>query len=331
MRILSNVTLLTLGEIPRIGRRTVNYINDNCSILPVEPFDFFEIIQEAKKSNTRIKVPKIEEIREAMYRAEDICNKCAEEKIQIVGINDSSFPAALRSIPDRPVLLYAKGNLNILDQTPTVAIIGTREPTSFGYAFGKRLAQVLSEKDFMIASGLALGCDTAAHEGCLDGKGKTIAVLAHGLDNIYPKENKYLADRILYSSGCLISEYAPGVRARSNYFVDRDRLQSGLSNAVIVIETAKEGGTMHTVEFCIKQGRILACLSHPHQHLNNNLKAEGNQFLLKEKNAVAIYDKESISAFVEKVVNHRKSFNFESNTGGSDSQPSNEQLSFPGL
>lgn len=299
IEMLSNLSLLTLSEIPKIGRRTVNFINNNCSAIPVEPFDYLELIQEAKKSKARIKVPKIEDVREAMYRAENIYNKCLKEKIQIVGVNESIFPGTLKSISDRPILLYVKGNLEVLSLTPTVAIIGTREPSSFGYAFGKRLAQVLTECGFVVVSGLALGCDTSAHVGCLEAKGKTVAVLAHGLDNVYPKENKALADRILNSSGCLISEYALGVRARSNYFVDRDRLQSGLSNAVIVIETAIEGGTMHTVKFCIEQERVLACLSHPQKHLVNNKKAEGNQLLIREKGAIPIFEKDSIDSFVE--------------------------------
>ena len=115
----------------------------------------------------------------------------------------------------------------------------------------------------MVVSGLAAGIDTAAHEGTLNAKGKTIAVLAHGLHTIYPGENKKLAERILENNGTLISEYSWGKNSTKGSFIARDRIQSGLSTGVLVIETKEKGGTMHTVQYCNKQGRVLMVLEPP--------------------------------------------------------------------
>lgn len=163
------------------------------------------------------------------------------------------YPKRLKRIPDAPVLIYAKGNLNCLNDQKLVAIVGTRKPSEYGstcsHLFGKNFA----ERGIVVVSGLAKGIDTLAHKGCIEVNGKTIAVLAQGLDTpIYPKENRPLADKIIAAGGCLLSEYGLGVRGRPNYFVERNRIQSGVSDGVAVIETDVKGGTMHTVDFCLK-------------------------------------------------------------------------------
>src|SRR4030095_14350902 len=133
--------------------------------------------------------------------------------------------------------------------------------------------------------------------GCLQAGGKTAAVLAHGLDQIYPSQNYGLARNILDSGGWLVSEYPPGVKPRGHLFVERDRLQSGLSAAVIIIETDTISGTMHTARFCLKQRRLLACLAHPQKFASHD-KTRGNRALISEASAFPLADKKALEEFV---------------------------------
>ena len=149
----------------------------------------------------------------------------------------------------------------------------------------------------MVVSGLALGCDTAAHEGCVQSRGITVAVLAHRVDYVYLATNRKLASSIIDGSGALVSEYAPGTKPRSSYFVERDRVQSAFSLGVIIVETDVEGGTMHTAGFAVKQKRRLACLVHPPKFASAE-KARGNQKLIKEADAFPLEKKEDLDAFI---------------------------------
>src|SRR5688572_6701731 len=115
----------------------------------------------------------------------------------VVSVTSRNFPARLRHIPQAPVVLFVRGDLTCLNAVNSVAVVGTREPSSYGVAAGTRLAQRFGERGWVVVSGLAVGCDTAAHTGCLIGGGRTVAVLAHGLDTIYPAVNRPLADRIV--------------------------------------------------------------------------------------------------------------------------------------
>ena len=123
--------------------------------------------------------------------------------------------------------------------------------------------------------------------------------MAHGLDRIRPTSNERLASDILDSGGCLVSEYAPGVAPQRGFYVQRNRLQSGLSSGTIIIETAKEGGTMHTARFALKQGKILGCLLHPASEQGEH--CEGNETLLQEKGALPIGNADQLNAFVEAI------------------------------
>jgi DNA processing protein len=123
------------------------------------------------------------------------------------------------------------------------------------------LPKQIVHKGYMIVSGLAKSCDTVGYEMCLENSGRTIAVTANGLDVVYPKENTELVKRIL-KNGCLISEYLPNTKVMVSYFVERDRIQSGLSQVVVVIETSVKGGTIHTVKFGTEQRRKVTCINY---------------------------------------------------------------------
>lgn len=279
---LSAKNIAALLSLPDFSRGNVQKIvNLHKSLTPSSPSELRDLLVETKVQIVGIRVPTERETSQAWDRAKTLYDRANKLGIKIIGINDSLFPYRLRIIPDPPILLYAFGNVDILSANNMVSVIGTREPTEYGINSAQSISRILAEKGAIIVSGLAVGCDTAAHKGCLQGKGQTVAVLAHGLDRIYPSQNRELAKEIVNSGGALISEYPPDTEIKPKQFVERDRLQSGLSDAVIVIETDIRGGTMHTVNYCLRQERKLFCLSHP-QELSTHPKSAGNRMLIAQ-------------------------------------------------
>lgn len=178
-----------------------------------------------------------------------------KNKIDIVSINENEYPKILKEIYDLPITLYVMGNKHILNDK-SVSIVGCREASEYGKKAAKYFAYNLSEKGINIVSGLAKGIDSYAHEGAICGKnGKTIAVIGNGLDTIYPKENKELAKKIVEDGGTIISEYPLGIKPEKMNFPARNRIISGLSEGVIVVEAKIKSGTLITVDFALEQGR----------------------------------------------------------------------------
>ena len=182
-------------------------------------------------------------------------------KIDIISINDKKYPQILKQIYDPPISLYIKGNAEILNGK-NIAIVGCRNSSKYGEEAAKYFAYNLSTKGINIISGLARGIDTYAHIGNLgamihgnDICGKTIAVVGNGIDIIYPKENKYLEEKIIKSEGCIISEYPLGTKPEKFNFPARNRIISGLSKGVLVIEARAKSGTLITIDFALQQGR----------------------------------------------------------------------------
>jgi DNA processing protein len=215
----------------------------------------------------------------------------AGETREIIAIapNDPLYPVNLGKISGKLHTLYALGNIALLTETLAAAVVGTTTPSETAKTDCREITSFLVEKGFVIVSGLAAGCDTIAHQSCLDAGGKTIAVMAHGLDICYPRSNISLRDAILEKDGLLLSEYEPGTKPRKNFFVARDRIQSGLSRGIVVIETDVTGGTMHTARFAEKQGRLIGCI------LN---QARGNKELLKENKALPLGTAKEKDTFV---------------------------------
>ncbi|MEK7062316.1 MAG: DNA-processing protein DprA [Patescibacteria group bacterium] len=175
-------------------------------------------------------------------------------KINTMKITDAEYPSLLKEIPNAPEMFYLLGKLP-KDDIIKVAIVGTRKAGAAGRRFAKELAQKLTELGVIIVSGLAMGIDTAAHEGAVLAGGKTIAVLANGLDTIYPAQNENLAEKILEFGGAIISEYKPGTPSFQNQFLERNRIVSGLSIATIVIEAPERSGSIVTARLAAEQGR----------------------------------------------------------------------------
>jgi len=172
----------------------------------------------------------------------------------VVMLDDPEYPSELREIYDPPTILYVRGSVEALSQ-PGIAVVGTRHPTPYGLGMAERLSCDLAAHGLIIFSGLARGVDTAAHRGCLAAKGKTVAVLGTGVDVIYPKENKRIADQILEAGGAIVSEFAMGTFAAPQNFPIRNRIISGLSIGVLVVEAGEYSGTRITSRCALEQNR----------------------------------------------------------------------------
>jgi len=174
---------------------------------------------------------------------------------KILSVVDEEYPEILRQTSDRPFFLHIRGQMPKL---PSVAIIGTREPTHHGRIIAERISQYFSENGWSIVSGLALGCDTIAHLTAVKNKSHTTAVLAHGLDTISPKSNEKLSEEILSTGGTLLTQYEFGTKPKRYHYAQRDKIQAGLSQGVIMIQSDIKGGSLHASRAAIKYGRILA-------------------------------------------------------------------------
>lgn len=215
--------------------------------------------------------------------AETALLKYAEQGIQPVSLLDSNYPRLLKLIPDPPPILYVRGDAKMLDSLKSVAVVGTRDATPLGRTIASRVANWFARSGWVVVSGLAKGIDAAAHKGCLNAQGKTVAVLTD-LQNIYPAENRPMAADILHSGGALVSEMPIGQRVHKSAFVQRDRIQSGLSVGVIPIQTDTEGGTMHTVRFAEAQNRLIFCPK-PLEQESHRSQYAGIHLLIRSKRA----------------------------------------------
>ena len=175
-------------------------------------------------------------------------------KINKVTPDKHIYLRILASISKPPTTIYFTGTLPDT-LTPTVAIVGTRKPTAYGREVAHMLASSLAKKGVVIVSGLALGIDSIAHRGALEAGGTTLAVLANSVDHIYPRTHKALAEQIISGGGAILSEYEPPTEPRSYQFLARNRIVSGLSDAIIIVEAAIRSGTLSTAMHALDQGR----------------------------------------------------------------------------
>ena len=174
-------------------------------------------------------------------------------KIRYVSRNCEEFPSLLKCIPDAPVGLFCLGQQSIFDE-PKIAVVGSRQCTEYGLIATRLVTKPLAEVGTVIVSGMAKGIDSMAHWGAIHGGGKTIAVLGTGVDVCYPAENRNLREEII-SKGCLVSEYPPGTEGRKFHFPMRNRIISGLSLGVVVVEAGKKSGALGTADHALAQGR----------------------------------------------------------------------------
>jgi DNA processing protein len=190
----------------------------------------------------------------SMELAHDELAKAAAEDAHIIAYEDPAYPPELKQIYDPPLVLFVRGNVAALSQ-PGIALVGTRHPTPYGTGMAERLACDLAARGLVIFSGLARGVDTAGHRGAISAKGKSVAVFGTGVEIIYPRENSKLVEQMLALGGAVISEFPMGTFAAPQNFPIRNRIISGISIGVLVIEAAEYSGTRITARCALEQNR----------------------------------------------------------------------------
>ena len=241
--------LLSIGG---IGNKTIekieNNIDDITNLIEFNDKDILKI--ENINLNIRENIVKyksyayIDSLKEKLYK----------HGVSYIGKNEDIYPTNLKNIYNAPSILFYKGDINQLNKF-SLAMVGSRKPTAYGIWCAQNLSEKLSNCNINIVSGMAMGIDSYSHKGCIKGKSKTIAVLGSSVDNPLPKKNLNLSNKILEDGGLLISEYNIGhIVAPSNYPA-RNRIISGLSDGVIVVEASIKSGALITVDFALEQGK----------------------------------------------------------------------------
>ena len=284
--------IITLTGIKGLGRRTTNKIIKQGVL---NDLGINETIDYLNSLNLKSVITKNDLIyaNQMAKRTIEICNR---ENIGISTVLDSNFPKKLKNINDNPVIIYYKGNVNCLSDK-SIAIVGTRNPSLYGANISYKISSTLTQRGYTIVSGLANGCDTFAHLGALDAFGRTVAVMPCGLDTVYPSNNKNLFDNIIRANGCAISEYPPGQNVSKYKLIERDRLQSALSQGVLVIETTLSGGSFHTVNYAFEQNKKVACYKYDSKYMDVK-SIKGNFKLFEDKKVTPIFDQNSLEKFL---------------------------------
>lgn len=248
----------------------------------LEKFKSPEKIYKAKKSEL-LKVDGInEEIVLEIEKSKDVELIAKYEAyikkydIAVISIFDKAYPERLKNIYAPPITLFAKGNINLLSKM-SIAIVGCREASKYGEIVAKQISKELSQNGIVVVSGMARGIDTFSHIGTFSQSGETIAVLGCGVDIVYPRENSGVYAEIL-KNGLVISEYIVGTKPESSYFPQRNRIISGLSSGVVVVEAKKQSGTLITTDFALEQGREIYVVP---GNINSS-NSEGTNDLIKQ-------------------------------------------------
>jgi DNA processing protein len=304
---LSKNNLLVLSQIrgvtPAALRTIIRYLAEKQVSFSDSDADVIDLLVNIKRFNPRLKfeIPCKDDVHAATFESNRAQEVLKRQGIDVIGMFDNQYPDLLKKITMPPVLLYVKGDISIL-RMPTVAIVGTREPSAHAVEMAPRLVKHIVNAGLVVVSGLALGCDTIGHRESVEAKSPTIAVLGGGLHNIYPKENRKLSDKIMETGGLLLSELPYGQEPQRNSFINRDRIQSGLSYGVIVLETGVKGGTQHTAKFANEQGRLVGCMySQGAAGYDDHEKFQGNKALVSSGQAVPLEKKEQLLNFINQI------------------------------
>lgn len=227
------------------------------------------------------------------------------KRISFVDISESNFPEKLKKIYDPPLMLFYKGDFKIIDDCPCVAIVGSRKCSNYGRQVAYDFAKGLAESGIAVISGMAYGIDSSAHIGALAGGGNTVAVMGTGIDNCYPAKNKTLHDRIA-KEGLLLTEFSVGTMPMPYNFPRRNRIISGLSDAVIVVEAGLGSGALITADFALEQGKEVYAV--PSGILgscgkgSNKLIKQGAECLVDINEVISAFSKKNNVTPIEKLV-----------------------------
>jgi len=297
----STIILLAMNNIKNFGTKTIINLYEEYQFVHNYTFSidtFFTFLLEHKKVTYEV----VEELKKNIESVNYELSKNEVQEMKIVTFFDQQYPIQLKLLKNPPLFLFCKGNIELLSSLKNIAVVGTRENSKIGKQVAIKTAEYFASQGYTIVSGLAKGIDAAGHIGALNVGGKTIAILT-GLIKIYPAENRYLAEDILNNNGLLFSEIAPWKNIYRSAFVDRDRLQSGMSLGTFVIETDIKGGTMHTVRFTLEQNRHLFVPDFNVLNYEKGFsKINGTKYLLQEGKAKA-YFKENYEEIIKLLKN----------------------------
>lgn len=242
---LKNIGGISTKTIEKLEREIEN-IEDLMEMSDKEIYNFKNINLNIKENIVKYKSHAyLERIKEQLYK----------KSIKYICINDDEYPNNLKQIYNAPKLLYYRGDISVASNSLTIAMVGSRKCSSYGKYCTKLISTGLSNQRINVISGLAIGIDSHSHIGCMEGLGKTIGVLGSCVDNPLPKQNINLAEKILENGGLLISEYNINSSVIPSNFYNRNRIISGISDGVVVVEAAKKSGALITVEFALEQGK----------------------------------------------------------------------------
>lgn len=237
------------SRINLIGAKTQNELLEKYKT-PEKIWKLTEEKLEKELDETQLKIVLDKKYRQNLKEYEQYM---LEHGIKMITIQDENYPEKLKNIYDPPVAIYVKGNINIL-KDKSIAIVGSRECSKYGEKMAKQFAYNLSKHNINIISGLARGIDTYAHLGAILAGKPTIAVVGCGLDSVYPRENEEIFNKII-KNGAVVSEYVIGTKPYKMNFPARNRIISGLSDGICVVEAGLKSGTAITVEFGLEQGK----------------------------------------------------------------------------
>ncbi|MCS7028959.1 MAG: DNA-processing protein DprA [Bacteroidia bacterium] len=222
--------------------------------------------------------------------AEKELNFCEKNGIEVISCYEEHYPNLLKQIPDSPIILFKKGNLN-LNQKMAIAVVGTRQATSYGKSITEKFVSAFAQANLNIVSGLAIGIDVTAHRAALSNKGSTTCVLAHGLDRIYPPHHKTIAQEML-ENGAWLTEYPSNTQPESTNFPERNRIIAGMCVATLVIEARPKGGALITARIAFSKNREVYAVPGD----INRLCAKGSNELIKQNIAKLVTEPEDILA-----------------------------------
>lgn len=252
------------------------------------PEAIFEALQEGSLQG--LSLNELNSLKNVTHRQiEHLYKSCIEKGIQIYSPDDEAFPISLSEIDDPPNLIFCYGNLEEIHIKPSIAIIGARDADDYAVSAAERISAELSAKGITIISGFARGIDSAAHRAALDSGGQTIAVLGCGISYDYPRNSRGLKERIA-QNGIVISEYFPSSDPKPENFKIRNRIVSGLSDGILVIQAGERSGTLNTASHGLSQGKDIFVLT-PHDVFDDGYK--GSIGLLRD-GAIPVYSSKDI-------------------------------------
>ncbi len=264
-----------MTRVPGLGRGVVHNLLDVID----DPLELFQSPESIRQHSVRgIGPSRGETLIDRLHRwdPEESASRLEEQRIGLLSIRDESYPDSLRSIHEPPVVLFYRGNPDLLEPC-RVAIVGTRRASEEGKEIARDLARGLTRRNVVVVSGLAAGIDSAAHRGALDGEATTVAVLGNGLQQVYPARNRDLQNRMA-DEALVLSEYPPDQDPSRHTFPERNRIISGLSSAVLVVQAGERSGSLITADFALEQGRDVYAVP---GNVNSNLH-DGCHLLLKQ-------------------------------------------------